>query len=223
MSLVLFLMGGTGHLANVLLRSLQGEFPPMTHPQWGARNAVVILGAGMEPPRSGQPPQPTMWGDSRILEGLRLYRTCRAEGRPCVVLVSGGDPHQMGVSEAEIYGRLLIQLGLDPADLRLETQSLNTFKNAELSLPLLRAEKVERVVLVTSGIHEKRSLLFFSHFGVQAQGAASDAVWAQSGWVPLAMNLTLTDLALHELLGLARYRLYQAMGWNPARTKAGEA
>ncbi len=219
----MLLLGGSGYLANALLQPLQRDFLPMSHPQWGARNAVVVLGADMEIPRPGEAPIPSVWSYPRIMEGLRLYRQCRAEGHACVVIVSGGDPQHKGASEAETYGKVLIQLGLDAKDLRLETQSLNTFKNAELSLPILRAEKAERVALVTSGFHEKRSLLFFSHFGVRAQGCASDAVWARHSWLPLAVNLTLTDLALHEQLGLMRYHLFQAMGWNPARAKAGQA
>jgi hypothetical protein len=33
-------------------------------------------------------------------------------------------------------------------------------------------------------------------------------------WLPAASNFLLTDVALHEYLGVARFRLYDAMGWN---------
>jgi len=34
---------------------------------------------------------------------------------------------------------------------------------------------------------------------------------------------TLTDVALHEYLGIARYHVYNWLGWNPARQRPGQA
>jgi len=36
---------------------------------------------------------------------------------------------------------------------------------------------------------------------------------------PSAQNLVLTDVALHEYLGVLRYHVYNAMGWNAPAMK----
>jgi uncharacterized SAM-binding protein YcdF (DUF218 family) len=70
------------------------------------------------------------------------------------------------------------------------------------------------VVLVTSGFHLRRSVLYFSHFGVQAQAVRADYVGAQLSPLPQAFNFLALDLALHEYAGLWRYRIYNLFGWN---------
>jgi hypothetical protein len=39
----------------------------------------------------------------------------------------------------------------------------------------------------------------------------------------MAYNFALTDFALHEWIGIARYHVYNALGWNPARIHPGDA
>jgi len=70
------------------------------------------------------------------------------------------------------------------------------------------------VVLVTSGFHMRRSVLYFSHFGVHAQAVRSDYVGARLNPLPLAANFMALDIALHEYAGLWRYRIFNLLGWN---------
>jgi uncharacterized SAM-binding protein YcdF (DUF218 family) len=70
------------------------------------------------------------------------------------------------------------------------------------------------VVLVTSGLHLRRSILYFSHFGVHALPARADYVRAAMSPLPVTYNFLLMDLALHEYAGLVRYRVYEMLGWN---------
>jgi hypothetical protein len=42
----------------------------------------------------------------------------------------------------------------------------------------------------------------------------ADYLHANLGLWPSAQNLVLTDVALHEYLGVLRYRVYNAMDWN---------
>ncbi|HET6329393.1 MAG TPA: YdcF family protein [Holophagaceae bacterium] len=162
-----------------------------------------------------------MWSYSRMAEAVRLYRACRQEGHDCALFVSGGDADLTGRSEAEVYRDTLLGLGVDPRDLRLETHSLNTFQNAQFSSELLKREGADQVVLVSSGIHLRRSLCYFTHFGIRAEASASDRMKEKRSWMPLAYNLNLADVACHEHLGIFRYRVYQALGWNPKSTSPG--
>ncbi|MBN4747341.1 YdcF family protein, partial [Pandoraea nosoerga] len=38
-----------------------------------------------------------------------------------------------------------------------------------------------------------------------------------------AYNFALMDYALHEWIGIARYHVYNALGWNPERIHPGQA
>lgn len=212
-ALALLWTAGNGALTTWLLRRAEGGQVRLREPRWGANNAVVLLGTGVVRTPAGDF-QPLPLAHSRILEAVRLYRDCRAAGRPCTLLISGGDALKVGATEAAVYRDEAAGLGVTPADLLLEARSLNTFKNAEYSSALLKAGGYDQVVLVTSGLHLSRALLYFSHFGITCQGAPSDHFQIRASWVPLAYNVTLADMAIHEWLGLVRYRVYGRLGWN---------
>jgi uncharacterized SAM-binding protein YcdF (DUF218 family) len=205
---------GSGRLAPMLLKPLEGPYPRVVSPRWGRRNAVVLLGAGAVKVQGEAGFQPSLMAHSRILEAVRLYRNCRSGGSPCTLIISGGDAVGVGASEAEIYGSVVLGLGVPEGDLLLETKSMNTFKNAQLCAPLLQAGGFDRVFLVTSGLHLKRSLLYFTHFGILCAGAPADHLQPQRSWVPVGYNLAVADLAFHEHLGILRYRVYNVLGWN---------
>jgi uncharacterized SAM-binding protein YcdF (DUF218 family) len=163
----------------------------------------------------------SLFAYGRIRKAAELYCECRHAGRECKVEVSGGDAERLGKSEAAVYADDLRQLGVDPADLLLESRSMNTWQNAQFSGPLLRAWGADRVLLVTSGFHLRRSMLYFTHFGIQPTPVRADYLDGKMSWLPLSSNFSMTDVALHEYAGIARYHWYNAMGWNVQATKPG--
>ncbi len=100
---------------------------------------------------------------------------------------------------------------------------MNTWQNAQFSRAVLEQYKPERTVLVSSAIHLRRSLLYFAHFGMTPIPARADDLQATASPLPMAYNFALTDFALHEWIGIARYYVYNALGWNPVRINPGEA
>jgi uncharacterized SAM-binding protein YcdF (DUF218 family) len=212
-ALALFWVGGTGRLTAKLLDPLQRPYPTVREPRWGRRTAIVVLGAGALRSTAGEV-QPTVLGYARIVEGVRLYRLGAAGGHACTLLLCGGDALGAGLPEAVSYGAVARDLGVPQGALLLETRSLNTFRNAEYAAPMLRAGGFDRVILVTSALHMRRSLLYFSRFGIETVPAATGPLTAMGTLLPVAYNLALADFALHEYLGVQRLRLYDALGWN---------
>lgn len=209
-----------GWLPSLLLARLQAPYAQRPVPSWGAHEVIVLLGAGtVRLPGAGI--EPTLFAHGRIDEAARLYRDCKTHGGECQVEVSGGDALHIGRAEAQVYGDALVALGVARSDLLLESRSMNTWQNAQFSAPLLRAQEVPHVWLVSSAFHLRRAGLYFAHFGVRATPVRGDWLTARVGWQPLAWNLALTDLALHEYLGVWRYGWYQRMGWNGAATQPG--
>ncbi|MGN6228720.1 MAG: YdcF family protein [Dyella sp.] len=215
--LVLTLAGvvavGDGPLTGWMLDRLQAGYTMQPPAPWAQRNVILLLGAGTVRNAAGQA-EPPLYGYGRIARAAALYRQCHAAGGDCKVLASGGDPLHNGHSEAAVYGDLLLALGVPASDLILEQRSLSTWQNAQFSRPLLLAYQPQRVLLVSSGLHLRRSLLYFAHFGIRPEPVRGDLVRAVPSWLPQAWNAALFDAALHEYIGLVRYRVYNALGKN---------
>ncbi len=212
---------GSGLAAQWLLTDLQAAYARDVPPDWGKRNAIVMLGAGtVQIPNTHQVEAGTL-AYARILKTLALYQACRHSGHTCTVIVSGGDAQHHGRPEAEVYGGILRSLGVSASELLLETKSMNTYQNAQFSRALLAQLHADRIVLVTSGFHMRRSLLYFAHFGIDVAGIRADFLRPFPSLFPISYHFTVTDLALKEYLGVARYHLYNALGWNIRAVRPG--
>lgn len=212
LSLVWLFFAGCGPLTSMLLGNLQSGFAPDVA-TWGHRNVIILLGAGTVRSGSGAI-EPSLYANGRILRAAELYRSCKATGGDCKVEVSGGDAMKLKQAEADVYAITLDRLGVPRADLMLESKSMNTFQNAQFSKPLLMAYGADKVVLVSSAVHLKRVVLYFAHFGIRGEAIRGDYVTAQYDWLPTSENLSFADFAIHEYVGVGRYHLYNARGWN---------
>jgi uncharacterized SAM-binding protein YcdF (DUF218 family) len=221
--LVLHFSIGCGPLAGLLADGLQTGYTANAIIRQSPASAIVLLGGGTELVTDRRVPTveigPLAYG--RVVKALQVYRDCKRVNNVCLLLITGGDPEHHGATEASICGAMLQQLGVDPADLVLEERSLNTFQNAQYTALLLQSHQVGQVFLVTSGIHLRRSLLYFGHFGVTAQPVRADHISPQTAVLPLSYNFLVMDVALHEYAGVARYYVYQAMGWNVQAKRPG--
>ncbi len=127
------------------------------------------------------------------------------------VLVSGGNFGEIpgGPGEAEAMRQMLVAEGLDDHRLVLEERSRNTFENAVYSVALAKPRPGQTWLLVTSAFHMPRAVGCFRHVGwnplpfpVDYQTAPSPLIqWDFTG------DLRVLDLAWHEWLGLAAYRI----------------
>ncbi|KWN14701.1 hypothetical protein WT83_16550 [Burkholderia territorii] len=222
-SFVLFLAVGCGPIPAWLLMDLQSAYTVNPMIEWSKRNAIVLLGAGTEKIAHTDVIEPGMFSYPRIVEVAALYGNCRKTGADCKVVVSGGDARHNGESEASVYRSTLIRLGINPADVLREPDSMNTWQNAQFTSTLLQRYGANHTLLVSSGIHLRRSVLYFAHFGVGATPVRADYLRAVLSLLPLSYNFAVADFALHEYIGIARYCVYNAMGWNPASRRPGEA
>ncbi len=219
MLLVLW-MSGTSPVPQRLLSELQQPFLDLPPPEWSDSNAIVVLGSGTV--QIGTETNPTATGSGRIDTAVAIWRDCKAAGHDCNIVVSGGDPRGKGVAEADVFAETLQALGVPSDDILRDTKSRNTFENARLSRDLLTERKFDRIFLVTSGYHMRRSLLFFRHFGLSTRPVPAFMLETDPGWLPVAGNMTLADAVLHEILGMLQYRVYNAFGWYPPPIDIGD-
>ena len=216
---LVFGVTGTAPLPAWMLTSLQKPFLDLPPPVWADSNGIVLLGSGTV--KLSREAGPGLGGYGRIERAVAAWRDCAAGGHDCTIIVSGGDPSNKGLSEADVFAGSLIALGVPQSDILREGASRNTFENARFTQRLLAERGFDRVFLVTSGFHMRRSLHYFRHFGVVAEPLPALVLQPQPGLLPRAVNVGLADAALHEYVGLLRYHVYNLLGWNPEAVEPG--
>ena len=182
---------------------------------WGEYNAILVLGAGIvELPSASV--QPSILSYSRLVKATAVYRDCQKSGAAvCKIILIGGDILKKGATEAHVYRKTLLSLGvIKPSDIQLEPKSLNTWQNVLFTEKLLKTRSFDRLLLVTSGIHIKRALLYFSYCKRYPIPIRADHIVAHISFIPQGYNFAMMDYALHEYIGILRFYLYNFMGWN---------
>ena len=226
-TVTLTLLISTGVIPKYLLDKLQQDYAIKAPIEWQDNNAIILLGAGLEKVgdtiNNMDNIEPPFHAFGRIYEAARLYNLCMSTEQTCKIIVSGGDTHKLGSTEAAVYKKRLTLIGVDEDNIIAEPNSLNTWQNAQFTSEILREGNFDNSVLVSSGLHIKRSQLYFAHFGVRATPIRADYMSAQVSWLPLGYNFALTDFALHEWIGFWRYDIYNMIGANQKRTEAGDA
>lgn len=182
--------------------------------RWGKRNVIILLGAGTTFIPLDNSIKPTVLAYSRINEAAKQYLSCKKSGNSCSIIVSGGDASKTGKSEAAIYQNELLSLGIDSQDILLEQKSMNTYQNAEYTSKILKENQFDTFILVTSSLHIKRSLLYFSNFGITPKPIIADYISPIITILPIGYNFAIADFIAHEYIGIARLHIYNYLGLN---------
>jgi uncharacterized SAM-binding protein YcdF (DUF218 family) len=187
----------------------------------GKTECGIVLGDGTVHFPDQPIVRPAVLAYSRIVEAVRLYFLAKRNHCPCSIVISGGDASRTGVTEAEDYRAEMLRLGVEDSDIVPEGRSLNTFQNAEFTEEILRGQPFDKLFLVTSGLHLRRALLYFGHFGVYPTPCAADHITPLLSILPVGYNFAIADFAAHEYVGIVRYYVYNLLGWNPSGTHSG--
>lgn len=214
LAIIGFIIVGDGFFPAYLLHNLQAPYSQAMSHNWKKTNTLLVLGAGTSKIPQTHIIKPSLLAFSRIIETAKLYRECKLARVSCHILISGGDPLNNGKSEAAIYRDSLLSLDVNPSDIQLESQSKNTYQNAEFSSYLLKKQVREQILLISSGLALKRALLYFSYFGIHPSPIASDFITIPISKLPLGYNFTMSDFAIHEYLGIAHFYIYNFLDWS---------
>lgn len=198
----------TGFVARQLGHPLEERNPPLVSPKDLDAEAIVVLAGGRLPkaPEYGGADVPKLSTLGRMRYGAYLQR---ASGLP--LLVSGGSPDGAPEGEAVLMARVLQdEMGVPVR--WIEDASDNTAQNAEYSARLLRQAGVQKIALVTDGLHMPRARRAFEQHGLTVQAAPTVFVfrgeYSFNSFLPMARGLELSHYALHEWLGLLWYQLH---------------
>ncbi len=153
----------------------------------------------------------------RLVQAVNLYKSRKVEK----ILISGDSGYisDRGLHEAKQVKELLILWGIPKNDIITEEKSINTHENAVETVKVLQKSypHYNSFILVTSGIHMKRSLACFKKAGIKCTPFSTDLYSNQSGnyfWdqylVPNMDNFRLWNKLNKEIVG---YIVYKTMGY----------
>ncbi|WP_168921598.1 YdcF family protein [Polaromonas vacuolata] len=169
----------------LLTACIEQSATPIDAPAGKAAQAIVVLTGG----------------DLRTQEAARQYRQT---GLP--VLTSGGDGEAARIKEQ-------LETEFHVPVKWTEENSLNTEQNAMFSAEILAKENIQSIILVTHALHMRRARMMFLDQGLDVIPAATDYTshtaleWRD--FLPSAEGRKLTQSALHEIVGLAWFRIRQ--------------
>lgn len=172
-------------------------------------DVIILLGGGVDDRLLDLSGEPGVLPESMV---DRLVTAARLASRMEVpIIVSGGRGPGGQVAEAVVARRYLVDLGVPVQAIITETQSTDTFKNAENVRAICRQHRFIRPVMVTSVYHLKRALWSFQQKGLSctpfANGLASLPVRSYTWRHYLPASFEAAAVYLHEYLGLVYYRL----------------
>jgi uncharacterized SAM-binding protein YcdF (DUF218 family) len=203
-----------------LMRPLENRFP-RPPADMAAPAGIIVLGGAIDGDISVARGVPTLGeGAGRVVEGVALSRRY-PNAR---IVYSGGRASLVGTGppEAVVAKALLVQLGVEPARIEIESGSRDTDENARFTYDLLAPKPGETWLLVTSAVHMPRAVGAFRRagFAVIADPVDYRTTGDSEDWrlnrEPVA-GLGDFQAAIHEWLGLIAYRLSgRSDQWLPA-------
>jgi uncharacterized SAM-binding protein YcdF (DUF218 family) len=215
LAVLLLMVGGWSPLGRAALVALEDRFP---QPQLAAPVAgVIMLGGAVDTHITAVRRQGALNEAGERITAIGELSRRFPEAR---LLLSGGASDLTSpepVTESAIARDLLVGIGVDPQRIELEERSRTTCENAEQSLLVAKPQAGERWVLVTSASHMPRAVACFRAVGFSVIPYPVD--YRTRGPADLRRpvdsigdGLQVLDLAAHEWLGLAGYRLLGRTG-----------
>jgi len=196
-------------VAGRLIWSLEKQYLPVALERIPPSDCIIVLGGAIG--HSGILETPIDFTDStdRVYQAARLYR----KGKGSIVVVAAGNQPwtRDKTPEAELIRRLLVEWGVRPDSILLDSKSKTTRENVTNSVPLLESKNCLKNLLVTSAWHMPRAVAAFRREGVDAFPVSTDV---RSAWIvgdsigsylPQANALSRTSHAIKEWMGIWVY------------------
>ena len=140
---------------------------------------------------------------ARAAEAIALYKNGWAK----LLIFSGAAADKSGPSNAKVMKQQAVNAGVDPSAIVIEETSETTEQNAEKTSELFETYSVKSAIIVTSGYHERRTMLEFqratSAVSLRAHPVASDNQWGPYWWLtPKGWILAIPEVAQSIILSI---------------------
>ena len=162
-------------------------------------DAIIVLGAAAYDSR----PSPVF--EERIRHGLDLYRRGLA---PRLIFTGGFGGSGARFAESEVARRYALRHDIPDEAILIETHSRSTRQNLIYARDLMRANGMQRVILVSDPLHMARALRLSRELGIDAVASATPSTRFRSvrtSWKFLAQEVYFFHRDLIEQLRNAQH------------------
>lgn len=151
-------------------------------------------------------------GADRLMQAIDLYNS----GKIDKIIITGGSGmlNDQNFKEAEIAKEMLLGINLSADDIIIETNSRNTYENANFTLNLIHQKNLnEPFLLITSASHMRRALAVFQKAGLAVHPFPVDALSGKITFtpdkliIPSAEALITWKVLIHEVAGFIVYKI----------------
>lgn len=200
-------------ISSFLLDSLQLRYLPLTTVPAGVTQ-VIVLGGGVRSGGKNYPPNITLNSASlsRLVEGVRLLKKIEKSDPTAKLILSGGRVFR-APADAGVMQNTAVMLGVNQKNTLLENGSRDTHQEAVF---LKKMVGTNPFLLVTSAYHMPRAMALFENQGMHPIAAPTQFISYRNNtllwYIPNANSLVVSDIALHEYLGLLWARLRGYIG-----------
>jgi uncharacterized SAM-binding protein YcdF (DUF218 family) len=209
LSTVLLATVGWSPLGPLLLQNLEDRFPiPSLPPEIAG---IVMLGGAVDTHVTEDRGSVAVNDNGERITALVSLASRYPSAR---IILSGGAGHLLiahPLTESEVGRRFLIDLGVPAERIEMEEMSRTTFENAAESLAIAKPKSGETWLLVTSAYNMPRAVASFRAVGFEVVPYPVDYRTRPADLrrpvATIVGGLELTDIAVHEWLGLLGYRL----------------
>lgn len=210
-ALVALLLGGWTFVPGTILRELESRYPQLPRNADMQRYAgVIVLGGAIA--------NSDLWTvhDQVALNDQAERMTAAvtlSQKYPKLKLVFTGGVANIageGLSEAQRAARFFDEMGVPAQRVAYESESRNTFENAELTAQLPGIDKTQPWLLLTSAFHMPRSMGVFQKVGWNVTPYPVDyRIGADPSWYDFSLYYGphTWELALHEVVGYYAYKM----------------
>lgn len=200
LSATIYVIFGTGIISTWLLGTLENRYTSLASTEGLQDVKCIVILAGYAERHEELPlsSEVNFASAYRLMEGLRIVHLLPGSE----ILISGGG------EVPGIMRELLASMGLPEQRISIDNHSNNTHESAENVKTLMGGEKF---ILITSAGHMPRAIGAFVKAGMDPVPAPTNFMSVRErrfmDYLPAPHHLVYADLAVHEYLGMAWYRL----------------
>ena len=172
----------------------------------GHYDVGIVLGGGFEYDNDRQRLSIRRGGD-RLWCAIQLFH----QGKIDYILLTGknGDIIDKGLDESNQLKEVLVSNGIPAEKILVDSESQNTFQNAQNSKVILEEKGFENVLLITSALHMRRSRAVFAKQGIEFDEFPTDFYGNATTWdqfvFPSLEAMHLWNQYFHEVFGYMAY------------------
>lgn len=200
-----FLAITTPPLPRFIVSSLESRYDQLPDSVFKSMSGpcnIIILGGGHSDDNGLSPNnQLSLIALSRLVEGIRIQKMI-----PGSKLILSGFDKKTKQSEALVYFKTALSLGIDSNNMKLQSLPSNTQMEAEEYVRNFGKET--NLILVTSAIHMPRAIMHFNKAGLKPTPAPANFILKEESikyplsWFPSSKNVSIMEAAIHERAGI---------------------